>query len=225
MARAWLEKSRQRGTLSELGYELLHDRVYKATWSSPDVEHFLYLAGGPRGISAGFGIRNPDAEAFAVREILKCFSDDTMARALQLEYDERSSCTMRFGFSLFDPFWSKSARSLSDPNLAVVIQEMVTQKLFPAIREVITVDKFLDLLIADNRPCHWAITNGAIRAGQIVALANKCGMPTAQIRATLEARERWIANGFLKSSPMRKNPSDYIDRIIADWPARAGTET
>lgn len=154
-------------TLSELGYELLHDRVYKATWSSPDVEHFLYLAGGPRGISAGFGIRNPDAEAFAVREILKCFSDDTMARALQLEYDERSSCTMRF----------------------------------------------------------WAITNGAIRAGQIVALANKCGMPTAQIRATLEARERWIANGFLKSSPMRKNPSDYIDRIIADWPARAGTET
>ena len=103
-------------TLSELGYELLHDRVYKATWSSPDVEHF--------SISG----------------------------------------------------W-------------------------------------------------WAITNGAIRAGQIVALANKCGMPTAQIRATLEARERWIANGFLKSSPMRKNPSDYIDRIIADWPARAGTET
>jgi hypothetical protein len=99
MARAWLEKSRRRepSLNSDTNCSMI---AFIRRRGVSRTSSIFYLAGGPRGISAGFGIRNPDAEAFAVQEILKCFSDDTMARALQLEYDERSSCTMRFGFSL-----------------------------------------------------------------------------------------------------------------------------
>ena len=210
-------------SLSELGYQPLHDRVYRATWSTPDVEHFIYLTGGSQGVSAAFGVRNQCADRFARREIIK-YGGDTIARALEHEYDERSSCTMRFSFSLFDPFWSRPIRSLFDPILGPKMHRMVTERIFPAVKDVVTIDKLLCLLLADKRPCHWVATNGAIRAAQIVVLADKCGVPSAQTRATLEARQQWIANGFLKSSPMRNNPAEYVNRVLEDWDASPRSE-
>ena len=99
------------------------------------------------------------------------------------------------------------------------MHRMVTERIFPAVKDVTTIDKLLCLLLADKRPCHWVATNGAIRAAQIVVLADKCGVPSAQTRATLEARQQWIANGFLKSSPMRNNPAEYVNRVLEDWDA------
>jgi len=206
-------------SLSELGYEQLYDRIYKATWSTSDVEHFFYLAGGPRGLSAAFGIRNLCVEVFAVREMIK-YGGDIFGRALQ--FDERSSCTMRYDFSVFDPFWSRPIRSLFDPTLGPKIRQMMTEHVLPVIKDVTTTDKLLRLLVADDMPCRWAFINGAIRAAQIVALADKCGMPVAQSAALFEARMRWIGNGFMKDSPTRGVPAEYIRRVVEDWKEHSG---
>jgi hypothetical protein len=207
--------------LSELGYEPLHDRVYKATWSPPDVEHFIYLNGGLKGLNAAFGFRNPDAETFAVRSIIK-HGGDVFRAAIQ--YDERSSCTMRFSFSLFSPFWSRPIRGLFDPALGAKMQQMISEYVFPAVKDVTTIEKLRCLLLSDHVPCRWAVTNGAIRAAQIIALAGKCRKPAAETRAALEPHERSVANGFLKGSPWRENPGAYINRVLEDWNACSGLE-
>ena len=50
--------------LAELGYLHLKKRTYKASWSSTEVEHFLFLSlyGGGNYFVCEFGIRNPPAE-------------------------------------------------------------------------------------------------------------------------------------------------------------------
>ena len=202
--------------LSGLGYQPLHDRVYKATWSPPDVEHFIYLHGGLKSLTAAFGIRSPDAEAFAVRSIVK-HGGDIFRTAIQ--YDERSSCTMRFNFSVFNPAWSLPIRSLFDPTLGPAMQQMISEHVLPVVKDVTTIDKLLCLLLADDLPCRWFVTSGAIRAAQIIALAKKCGKPAAEIRAALEPHERWVAKGFLKASPWREAPGAYVNSVLEDWNA------
>jgi hypothetical protein len=208
-------------TLSALGYQPLHDRVYKATWGSPDVEHFLFLGGTPRGINAAFGIRNPAAEAFAQQSIVK-YGGEMFGR---IEHDEQSSCTMRFGFAVCDPFWARSVRGLFDPALGPTLQRLLREFILPAVGHVTTIDGLIDLLLADQRPCLWSFTNGAIRAAQIISLAGHCGHPAARISAALEARGGFIARGFLNSAPMRKAPAEYVRRVLGDWSARPQPST
>lgn len=43
-----------------------------------------------------------------------------------IQYDERSSWTMRLNFSLFNPFWSRLVRSLFDTTLGPKIQQMIS---------------------------------------------------------------------------------------------------
>jgi hypothetical protein len=209
--------------LAGLGYQLLRGRVYKATWSGPDVEHFIYLNGGPGGVSASFGYSQSPCRGLRTTGDHQIWGE-TIARALNHVYDARSTCTMHYPFSYFDPFWHGSARILSDPKLARLIGDIVTRQVLPAIRHVTTIDKLLSLLIADDPPWRWNVVNGAIRAAQILVLADQCAVPIAQTRAILEAKAHWIANGFLKSSPMRSSPIAYIPGIVGDLNASPSTQ-
>jgi hypothetical protein len=206
--------------LSELGYQPLHDRVYKATWSTPDVEHFINIGGGPSGPTGAFGFRNPD-EDFAVQSIVKQGGDIFRAA---IQYDESSSGTMRFNFSLFNPFWSRTVRILFDTTLGPKMQQMISKHVLPVVEDVTTINKLLCLLLADNVPCRWFVTNGAIRATQIIALAGKCGKSATETRAAPEPHERWVAKGFLKGSPWREAPGAYINSVLEDWNARLRSE-
>jgi hypothetical protein len=193
--------------LLEAGYKQLDKFVYKAIWSSADVEHFIYLdeSGKRKGIFAGrFGIRNPDAEAF------KCRSYSALQRRISLQ-----RAPVRRTQELHDAFPLRTV----DPIGLVLLLQDIAERLHPVVRDMTTIDKFLSFLIKDGEPFWWALTNGAIRAAQIGALASKSGIGPDQIRSMLQPRLLLIANGFPRSSPMREDPAAYVDRILADWKA------
>jgi len=198
------------------GYELIDPFVYKARWGSPDVEHLIFFEAGGKteGLFSGaFGIRNREVEAFSIDAIRRYGGPP-------LKYNQHTSCTMRFSFHLIHPpFFALYTARLPDSEISAPIQHVVSQHIRPAMSNVTTIDQHMSLLVENERPCLWAATNGAIRAAQIVVLAGKSGFRPDQIRAMLEPRLVFIANGFFKNSPFRENPAAYVDRLLVDWTA------
>ena len=195
------------------GYELVGPLVYKARWGSPDVEHLVFFEAGGKteGLFSGaFGIRNREAEAFSIDAIRRYGGPP-------LKYNQHTSCTMRFSFHLIHPpFFALYTARLPDSEISTPIQHVVSQHIRPAMSKVTTMGQFMSLLIENERPCLWAVTNGAIRAAQIVVLASKSGLCPDRIRAMLEPRLVFIANGFFNNSQFRENPASYVDRLLAD---------
>lgn len=203
------------------GYELVGPLVYKARWSSPDVEHFIFFeAGGQtrRFFSGRFGIRNREAEAFSA-DAIRRHSGEFHFQALR--YNQHTSCTMRFSFHrIYPPFSELYIARLPDAEIGPPIQHIVSQYIRPAMSNVTTTSQFMSLLIENEGPCFWAGTNGAIRAAQIVVLAHKSGLRGDRIRTLLEPSFVFIANGFHRSSPFHEDPASYLDQLLVDWNAK-----
>jgi hypothetical protein len=94
--------------LLDVGYERVDEGVYRALWSTLDVEDFIYIFGDVRDfddikrrdtLTGDFGIRNPVAESFSCNaihayggEIFRLF-----------KCAEPTSCAMRFSFARLEP--------------------------------------------------------------------------------------------------------------------------
>ena len=134
-----------------------------------------------------------------------------------LRYDERTTCTMRFPFHQFTPpLWSLNVSLQSDREIGAAVRRIVVEHVHPAVGDVTSADGLLSVLVRDERPCSWAYTSGTIRAAQIVALAGKSGLCSRRTLLLLEPRLLFIANGFPRTSPMRANPTAYLEGILAD---------
>jgi hypothetical protein len=211
--------------LLESGYEHLGEGVYKAVWSTVEVEHFVYAFDSPRDqddpnrrhtLSGDFGMRNGVAEQFSCKairthggEIFRLFN-----------CAESTSCAMRFSFARLEPLgWPISGPGLSGIGIAKRFRAFMTEQLVPTIGHVRTIGDLLALLAADMSHCPWIESNGAIRAAQIVALAGQIGLGAAHIRTMLDSRLLLIAAGVSKASEMRANPTVYLDRLLDDFAA------
>jgi hypothetical protein len=205
--------------MSDVGYECVQLDVYKATWSSPEVEHFIYFSRyGQREefFKGQCGMRNPRVEDFSVSSI-RAYGGEFLYNSLG--YDARTSCTMRFSFDRLTPSearWSLSRLTMSSAELASTVQDFVEERVLRAVGDIVDADRFLSFLAADLEPCPWIVSNGAIRAAQIVALAVRNGIDTAQIGGLLKSRESHISRGFMKESVYRENPTTYVDNVVAD---------
>jgi hypothetical protein len=129
---------------------------------------------------------------------------------------------MRFGFDRLvpaQPRWFLPILELSSSALSASIRAFANEHLLPAIRDVATVGRLLSLLVEDVEPFPWVVSNEAIRAAQIVALAGLSRRAPVEVYKILRCREKFIARGFTRESPMRDDPGSYIDHILADWGA------
>jgi hypothetical protein len=211
--------------LVESGYERLSEGVYKAVWSTVEVEHFVYVFDSPRNLdepnrrhtlSGDFGMRNGVAERFSCRAI-RAYGGEIFRL---FNCAEPTSCAMRFSFARLEPLgWPISRPGLSGKELAERFRAFMTEQLVPTIGHVRTVGDLLALLAADMSHCPWIASNGAIRAAQIVALAGQIGLGAAHIRTMLDSRLPLIAAGVSKTSEMRANPTVYLDRLLDDFAA------
>src|SRR5690349_10184289 len=72
--------------------------VYRAGWSTDEVEHFIYLSEIRKReivLKSDFGLRNASAEVFSCH-IIRAYGGSLFS---EVQCDEPDSCTMRFAFA------------------------------------------------------------------------------------------------------------------------------
>lgn len=211
-----LDELSLRAAMADVGYQRLKRYVYRAEWSMPEVEHFVYfqLYGTPREyLAADFGIRNKEAESFAIRSI-QAYGGDLYQL---LRHDDRSDCFMRFSLGQLASWGIRSSlkiSAMSGAALAEKIKHDITQQLFPIIRDVTSLDRLLALLLVDAEPYPWIRCNGAMRAAMIVNLACRLGKHPSEIPTLLTPHNKEIANNLRKAPD--PDPNSYVERIIED---------
>lgn len=213
--------------LAVIGYDRLRKYIYRAAWSTAEVEHFLYFGQDSRQyFTAQFGLRNPVAEEFGIEEMVK-YGHPNFELFLK-ERDSATECSMTFGFSGLDKFsWDPWPRvrltKISGHDLIVLVTGFVRQNLLPIIETITDLETYLAFLVTDRDPNRWIVTpNHMIRAAQIVAVAAQLGRSNEEIRELLrpydrqiEGRMRHIANDTVTGIDM------YVDRLLSDWASRA----
>jgi hypothetical protein len=121
--------------LADLGYKRVKRYVYRALWSSEDVEHFLYFStwGAPKDyLTTYFGLRNPRAELFGVRSILAYGGH--LYRLMRR--DAGTDCCMKFSLGMlagWQPRASIYLPATSGPQIAATITKSVRGPLFPLV--------------------------------------------------------------------------------------------
>jgi hypothetical protein len=200
--------------LKGLGYMRAKRDVYRASWSTDHVEHFLYFSmyGTPlEFLSVDFGLRSPGADAFGFESILahgrKLYR--SVEHQMRAEYDERTDCRMRFSLgNLADwgPQWSLYLPEMSDAELAKTLFSAVGDRLLPIVRGVTTTEAHLAFLLSNREYCRWLRTNGAMRAAQALFLAKKIGMDLREIGDLILMVENEIRPSLEKAIPRKGRP-------------------
>ncbi len=213
--------------LAELGYRFVEGRNYRASWSTAEVEHFIYLQGGNAisgaPPSANFGLRNLEAEAFAV-ECVARYGWSFLRERLDLR--KKSACLMRSNFSRLDPNYlrrwhpTRGFIRLDDPGFGAALKISVQSKLLPLVQSLTSKNHLLPVLLGDDEPFRWFLTNGALRAAMVVALGAQLGAQPDDIRCQLRSKDKLIANGLTKYSPFFDAPENYVAKIQEDWTVR-----
>jgi len=199
-------------SLISLKYEPVGNSAYKALWGEKSIEHFLYFSiyGTPKQfVSADFGLRNSQAEQFAVDTVKEI--GGRLYRTLR--HDSERDCKMRFPFGKvagWTPRWSISTARMSEQDLVDRIQIDVTRFLFPLVKPIVTAQSFLELLLLDRDPFHWFRVNAAIRAAQIGFLARRFGSGSTEIRTMLSPFKTEIATAL----PSSVTPKEFIKEVV-----------
>jgi|ERR1700722_228136 hypothetical protein len=204
--------------------------VYRASWSSGEVEHFIYLGNDIKDhkyFVGKFGIRCP---------IVEKFSTDSLVTHGHANYGlfrdrygrDEASCALTYDFQRFNWARKKVEPRIFLPNadpvyMARFISAFVDDRLLPAIGHITSSEEFFAFLLEDTEPCRWFATNPAVRAAQVAALGSHLGVEDNLIRRSLEPYERPIAkNLFIARSDDPKSCVDwYVHQLAADWARRA----
>ncbi|MBX3446185.1 MAG: hypothetical protein KF765_05485 [Parvibaculaceae bacterium] len=213
--------------LAGIGYERLRKYIYRASWSTPHVEHFLYFGQDSRRyFMAQFGLRNPDAQQFGIAAMVKYGHPNFQLWAKEL--DVAVDCSMTFHFASLDKVSLTSFPRVRVPDiggseLTNLVVDFIRGNLLPVIDAITDLESYLAFIVADRPPNPWLISpNHMIRVAQVVALAAQLGRSGDEIRELLrpydsqiEKRMRYIANDTVTGVDM------YIDKLLADWTLRA----
>jgi hypothetical protein len=212
--------------LAAIGYGRLSKYVYYASWSTAEVEHFLYFGKDSRQyFTAEFGLRNPDAEEFGIGAIVK-YGHPNFQLWLR-ERDSATECSMTFGFASLDKLsrdsWPRvRLPKISGHDLASLVKGFVHQNLLPIIESITDLQTYLAFLLTDRDPNPWLTSkNLMIRAAQVVAVSAQLGRSNAEIRELLSPYDRLIENRMRHIANDAVTGFDvYVDRLLSDWSSR-----
>lgn len=199
--------------LAVLKYQRVKPMVFQASWSTTDVDHFLYLEihGMLERLSVEFGFRNSLAQDYGVR----CINKYRGFLQFKLQ-DPRVDCLMRFPLGLLagrsPVHWSIYISELSITGVADKLSSDIQEYLMPMVRDVTNIESLLEILLEDSDPIAWFRTSGGIRAAKIAYLAHRLGMGPEQIRALLIPHQKSIKSDLGRAI----EPKIYIEKVIAD---------
>jgi hypothetical protein len=210
--------------LADIGYARLRKFIYRALWSTPAVEHFLYFGkDSHQYFTAKFGLRNPDADQFGVETMVKYGHSNFQRWARERD---ATTCSMTFEFDRLDKFsgdlWPRvRLPEISGYDLAMLVVGFVRQNLLPISKGVTDLQTYLAFLLTDREPHPWFASILMIRAAQVVAVSAQLGRSHAETRELLrphgdsiEREMGHISNHTVTSFDM------YVDKLISDWASR-----
>lgn len=171
--------------LRAASYRRVANYVFRAEWSTDEVEHFLYFdVYDSNWMQGWFGMRNAKAEAFS-RRCIKEYGGRTYTT---VSGDIGNDCLCNFSLGrLFG--WNRRESLFVDisnlDRLSDAIREDVRLRLLPLIRGVLTLNDLLRVLLYDfdNFPT-WS-SNTAIRAAQIIAIVKMMGLDIKAIHSAV----------------------------------------
>jgi hypothetical protein len=211
--------------LTQIGYERVAKLVYRARWSTPEIEHMLrfdsfgtpkiYLEGDP-------GMRNVAAEAFA-RRCQRHYATGLMQQSAPID---QWWCPVHFSLGAYCGWPGRSCLNTLEYNsdeLARKVVDDTRSKLIPLVGAVKTSADLLTFLERSDLTTPPLIQLGGFyRAALIAFLARKVGAAREETRSFLLGLSLYIRNGLDKS---RFTPETYIDQILDDADAAVGTST
>lgn len=210
--------------LAAIGYDRFRKYIYRASWSTGEVEHFLYFSKDSRQyFSAEFGLRNPDADQFGVETMVKYGHSNFQAWAKQRD---AMTCSMTFEFDRFDKLSRNSwprvrLPEISGHDLANLVTGFIRQNLLPIFANVTDLQNYLAFLLVDREPHPWFASIRMIRAAQVVAVSAQLGRNHAEIREflkphgdSIEKEMSHIGNHTVTTFDM------FVDKLLSDWASR-----
>jgi hypothetical protein len=204
-----------RAAMADVGYRRIKRHIYRAEWSTADVEHFVYfqLWGVSKAyLSADFGVRNKEATSFAVRSI-KAYGGQIYQI---MRHDDRTDCVMVFSLGQLASWAPRhSLRWLGMPSatLSETIKRDIGIKLLPLMQSVTSLDSQLSFLLEDTEEHAWIYSNGAIRAAIIINLATRIGWTPDEIRTVLRPHHNRMRHQLDRTDG---DPVSFIEKVIND---------
>ncbi len=211
--------------LAGIGYDRLRKYIYRASWGTTAVEHFLYFGkDSHQYFTAEFGLRNPDADQFGIEAIAK-YGHPNHQLWLR-ERDAATACSMTFEFARLDKFsrnlWPRvRLPEISGQDLANLVAGFVRQHLLPIIASITDLQSYLAFLLADRDPNRWLVSrNLMIRAAQVVAVSAQLGHSHAETKELLRPHADLIETGMRHARDTVTGFDMYVDRLLSDWASR-----
>jgi len=183
--------------MTTLQYRKLSRGTYKSSLSNSEVEHYVLFKrwGSGRDIlTAFFAFRQIDIEKRSY-ELLSMYRGDH----IPVKDDILSKFSMKFNFEFLKPGlspWPILLSTLREHCVADIIYSEITRKLMPLIEPVTDASSLYERLLADEEPCSWYRTNGAIRAAYLLQLGQKVGIPLEETRKSIQKHALIIEAGL-----------------------------
>lgn len=170
---------------------------YRAEWSSPEVEHYLFLETFDKGrlLQGSFALRNSAAERFA-RDLVVRFGSALLQR---LPDWTPKTYYMKFSLGALAGWEPRKSLALEDDGKRKFVDSVadaVGSHLLPLVRSVQSAGDLLNFLLRDVGAVRWSVTNGAIRAAECVHLSTRSRGLVPELEAQLLAHDAEIRLGL-----------------------------
>jgi hypothetical protein len=206
--------------LSTIGYQEVKPGLYAFRASSQDCIHLLSVqlhGKSDRYLTAEFCVLNSDAEKFALQSlwgygdpIFKSWNPDVSQSVLRFSVGEV------VGWKPGAALWQQQR---SDDDFARLFAEFIDDRIVPFVKEVVSVDDLLSILLSDQPPYNWVKSNGAVRAAEIAFLSARQGLNSSEIRLQLKPYLKEIEIGLGIRHLL--DATSFIDAVVADAEASA----
>ena len=211
-----------RREMLSIGFTRRSKFVYEASWSTQDVQHFIYFGEDSRQYLVGrFGLRNQPAEEFGIDSVIK-YGHPNLA-LIRHSRDPQTACSMNFEFDRINETsrasWPRiRITDMLGSELATFVAQFIKRHICPLTRHIIDLRSFLAFLVADREPTPWFASGPATRAAQLTAIAVRLEIGTNEIRELLRPHDRSISvDVFEKRLDPKTCVDRYLDHLISDW--------
>jgi hypothetical protein len=210
-----------RSAVEALGYLPIHnapsvkkqDLWYRRSDGSSKIDSFLFLAYKPKAqaysVHAGVVSRDARANVLASLASVKEFINPIyLADSFYIErpcwhmFDAGRALDWSSVYIIPDPY--------DRPNWRARFDELVNDFLAKEIFGISTEREIIDLLMRNDPPFEWSLTNPVLRVSEVVSMARASGLSIDELMLRVDVRQKDITRGLYGS----KGYAELMDAVV-----------